>query len=378
MQLINARYDILGHVDIFGFPEKLNAWCHQWQHRVFDANQRVLVLHVDLDYYPDSDHDYKVGNSNYNFFRCCKHYGIATEYLLYVTSYYGMHQEIFDLCDSFNLPRPTVIETLNTQWIMPDQECQELEFRPDHIRHIYINMNGLQRTHRVLTLCHLADRNLLPQGDVSWNFDYAPPNLEHSLRQQDQAQYQEAPVPLRVTVPFNLVNEDFRMTTEDVTVWHQHANKFIGAKQTLSSEVDHVRDDKQSIWKVQNHFVQQSFVNLVSESTVNFPYPCITEKTFRPILTKRPFIIIGDHGCLDILKKLGFKTFDSLWDESYNNIKDPAARIRSAIDSLQAICELDSLQLEKIIELCQPIVEHNFRHYMDYHRFTISADWYNT
>lgn len=377
MQQINARYQILDHVDIFGFPEKLNAWCQAWQDHVFDPDQRVLVLHIDLDYYPDPDHVYRVGNSNYNFFRCCKHYDIATDYLVYVTSYYGMHQEIFDLCDSFNLPRPTVIETLNTPWIMPDRDLRELKFRKDLIQHTFVNMNGLQRTHRILTLCHLAERNLLDHGDVSWNFDYSTQNLEHGLRQQDQAQYPDAPIPMRVTAPFNLVNEDFRMSPQDVAVWNRHADRFIGKTQTLAGERNHTRDEKQSIWQLQNDFVQQSLINLVSESTVNFPYPCMTEKTFRSILTKRPFIIIGDRGCLDIVKKLGFKTFDSLWDESYNNIRDPGERIRSAMDSLENVCNLNAQELTHMIDLCQPLVEHNFRHYMDYHRHNTSSDWYN-
>jgi len=377
MQLIADRYEILDHADIFGFPEKLNAWCQKWQHHVFRPNQRVLVMHIDLDYYPDSRHAYKVGNSNYNFFRCCQHYGIPTEYLIYVTSYYGMHQEVFDLCDSFNLAQPTVIETLNTPWIMPDQDLRDIEFRPDLVTHTFINMNGLQRTHRILTLCHLAERNLMPLGDISWNFDYAAPNLEHGMRQRDQQQYPESPVPLRVTAPFNLVNEDFRMSPQDIAIWNRHAHEFIGKRQSLMSEPETVKHEKQSIWHVQNDFVQQSFVNLVSESTVNFPYPCVTEKTFRPILTKRPFIIIGDRGCLDVVKKLGFKTFDSLWDESYNNIHHPGERIRAAIDTLQSICSLDAQQQKHMIDLCRPIVEYNFRHYMDYHRNNISADWHN-
>lgn len=43
-----------------------------------------------------------------------------------------------------------------------------------------------------------------------------------------------------------------------------------------------------------------------------------TEKTARPILTGTPFIVFGPKNYLKNLRRLGFKTFDGLIDESYD------------------------------------------------------------
>ena len=48
-------------------------------------------------------------------------------------------------------------------------------------------------------------------------------------------------------------------------------------------------------------------------------YPFITEKTYRNIKYKKPFIIMGQHISLASLHKLGYKTFHPLIDESYDS-----------------------------------------------------------
>ena len=42
-----------------------------------------------------------------------------------------------------------------------------------------------------------------------------------------------------------------------------------------------------------------------------------TEKILKPIQQYHPFILLGMYG-LQNLRNLGFKTFDSVWDESYD------------------------------------------------------------
>ena len=43
-------------------------------------------------------------------------------------------------------------------------------------------------------------------------------------------------------------------------------------------------------------------------------------------LTGHPFIVVASPKYLDYLKKLGFKTFNKWWDESYDNIIDENKR----------------------------------------------------
>lgn len=44
----------------------------------------------------------------------------------------------------------------------------------------------------------------------------------------------------------------------------------------------------------------------------------LTEKTFKPIKNAQPFVIIGTPGSLQCLRELGYRTFDSVLDNSYD------------------------------------------------------------
>jgi hypothetical protein len=46
-----------------------------------------------------------------------------------------------------------------------------------------------------------------------------------------------------------------------------------------------------------------------------------TEKTIRPIVGNRPFIVYGPKNYLNNLKQHNFRTFDNLWDESYDQLE---------------------------------------------------------
>jgi hypothetical protein len=72
----------------------------------------------------------------------------------------------------------------------------------------------------------------------------------------------------------------------------------------------------------------QSYFNLVVETDIitkdNF---LLTEKTIKSLISGMPFVIMSTPYFLKNLKALGFETFDSLWDESYDTIIDFDQRI---------------------------------------------------
>lgn len=46
-----------------------------------------------------------------------------------------------------------------------------------------------------------------------------------------------------------------------------------------------------------------------------------TEKTIRPLLAGKPMLIYGPRGFLKNLRMMGFRTWDTLWDESYDDLQ---------------------------------------------------------
>ena len=114
----------------------------------------------------------------------------------------------------------------------------------------------------------------------------------------------------------------------------------------------------------QPDFYKYYGLDIVTETVFNYPYPYITEKTMRPITSKRPFIIVGASGILTLLKSKGFGTFNTIIDESYDSIVDPSDRFDSVTASIK---EFVTQPIEKIradVASISSILEHNFETYL--------------
>lgn len=63
----------------------------------------------------------------------------------------------------------------------------------------------------------------------------------------------------------------------------------------------------------------------------------LDEKLTKPIICRRPFIVIGPQGYLAHLRDLGLQTFDPVIDESYDQIENDQERWNRAFDSLDKL-----------------------------------------
>ena len=102
---------------------------------------------------------------------------------------------------------------------------------------------------------------------------------------------------------------------------------------------------------------EENYLYVVTESAFDTVDTLdISEKTFKPIAMKMPFIIVGQPFVLKKLKELGYKTFP--WDESYDETVDPNKRMTSIVD---LVVYLNSRKdFVELIESCDEIVDHNF------------------
>ena len=108
---------------------------------------------------------------------------------------------------------------------------------------------------------------------------------------------------------------------------------------------------------------QDILIDIVSESHVagNTFFP--TEKTVRPMLLKKPFIIFGSRDYLDYLHQMGFKTFQTptldFWSEEYDGYegRERYIRILALIDKL---AKKSKEELQELYQAMQPILDHNY------------------
>lgn len=86
----------------------------------------------------------------------------------------------------------------------------------------------------------------------------------------------------------------------------------------------------------------------------------LTEKTFKPISLKMPFIILGQPGTLEQLKRAGYKTFDTLWDESYDQELDVLSRMHMICDLVETLSKRSIDELTNMVKSINDILEHNY------------------
>jgi len=101
-------------------------------------------------------------------------------------------------------------------------------------------------------------------------------------------------------------------------------------------------------------------IDILTETVYNYPYPQITEKTLRPLSTKRMFILVGAPFTLQFLKDKGFKTFSPFINEEYDIIIDPHKRLQFIINEIKRICNIPLPEIKNILINYKNILEHNF------------------
>lgn len=117
--------------------------------------------------------------------------------------------------------------------------------------------------------------------------------------------------------------------------------------------------------------------NIVTETVFYYNKLHLTEKIFKPIVSKQPFMLIAAPGNLAYLRSYGFKTFDGIIDESYDTIQDNDQRIDAVAAQLQWYCNLSVEEKSRVIERLAPIVEHNFHHFYGAFKHIITKELLN-
>ena len=108
---------------------------------------------------------------------------------------------------------------------------------------------------------------------------------------------------------------------------------------------------------------QDSLVYVPTETVYFGNRQHITEKTFKAIALEMPFVLIATAGSLEYLREYGFKTFASVFDESYDEETNDFVRVEKVVKLLKDLDGLTKAERQQIHSACLPIVEHNYQHF---------------
>lgn len=126
-------------------------------------------------------------------------------------------------------------------------------------------------------------------------------------------------------------------------------------------------------WPKDYNLWQTVFLHVVSETVFFERKLHLTEKIFKPIVSLRPFILLGAYKNLNYLKSYGFQTFEKWIDESYDNEQDNEKRLMMACDEIEKIANLSEDEIKTMYLDMQQVLEHNYRHfYTDFKKIIIN------
>jgi hypothetical protein len=105
--------------------------------------------------------------------------------------------------------------------------------------------------------------------------------------------------------------------------------------------------------------------SIVAETDHDNTLSFFSEKTAKVMIARRLFVAFSGYKFLHNLRRLGFQTFDSVIDESYDLIQDDTARYTAAFEQIKYLC---SVPQQQILDKIRPVLEHN-------HNLIMNTDW---
>lgn len=192
---------------------------------------------------------------------------------------------------------------------------------------------GRKKPHRDIAYQYLIDHDMMDQGVVTYLNDVADQFNGH-----DPARWQW---------------ESKGLAGHEGVQWTVERVEYYGHRISLSQIIP-------------IDIYNQTAYSLVCETNFDNHFVFYTEKTVKPIIARRLFVMLGNRSALARLRDLGFQTFDGIIDESYDDMELTTERHTAAMQQLEWLCQQPQAE---ILAKIQPRLDHNFN-------LMMSRDWY--
>jgi len=197
---------------------------------------------------------------------------------------------------------------------------------------IFLSFNRVARPHRIMLLSNFLDNNLLESSFFSFegielnNMLQPIPNIVSTK----QLEAIKNLLPIRLNI------------TEDRT-----------------NPTTCIQEDAQ--------YFDNSYLSVVTETIFsknlsnNFSDKFFSEKIYKPISFKHPFILISWPGSLRELKNMGYKTFHPFINEEYDDIENDELRFNTIFKEIIKLSKFSSDEWIRFQYDVKHIVEHNYK-----------------
>jgi hypothetical protein len=165
---------------------------------------------------------------------------------------------------------------------------------------VFMSLNRKPHNHRIYLVNEIYKKQLNTFGYVSLGID------------TDNRDY------LNLTVPIKLDRDIIN----------------IEGDKSISGNAGGITNDISTLGEINNW--KSHFVNIVSETTVHTDV-FFSEKTFKPILGYKPFIVLGDSNIYNKLHEWGIDTFDDIFGTGYKDYTSYTDRAKWIVDIIDQL-----------------------------------------
>lgn len=105
-------------------------------------------------------------------------------------------------------------------------------------------------------------------------------------------------------------------------------------------------------------------INIVIETRYKKNRIMVTEKTYKAIVSKKPFLMIAPVSSMQLLKEEGFKSFSDLFDERYDEVDDHKTKVKMIVSEMKRLHSLSNTEFNRKIHELDNLVKFNFRKFI--------------
>lgn len=269
---------------------------------------------------------------------------IPPEQIILISESAIIDKEVEKIANEYNLGK------IKTEWIRiferdvgktKHKQLATLEYK--HYNKKFVNFNRRWRLHRPALVALLEIRGLLDKGYVS---------LAKTQEYNDTWD-----------VFFEHISWTLRHNPNFVDTFVRNEEKINNIPEMKLDQSDMAVNHAQKLTDSTDIYYENTYFSVVSETNffkVIAEGLFVSEKIFRPILKKHPFILVSRPHTLSMMRNIGYKTFDSIINEDYDKEEDDCKRMLMIVDEIDRLCHLNDDELRVFLNEAKIITEYNY------------------
>jgi hypothetical protein len=226
----------------------------------------------------------------------------------------------------------------------PMEVLSKHEFIVEPKQKNFLCFNRIFRLQRLALLGLLYNKNLVNNSFYSYF-----PNVTYTGKVEPNLNLLR---PVLSNQTFDIINEEYNKHKHELPLLLNNPDAS-PTNYIIDSDLDYYKNSYFSL------VTETFFFKIINPAFDEFSI-FFSEKIFKPIICKHPFVLLCRPHSLKYLHKMGYKTFAPYIDESYDDIENDEQRLLAVVNEVERLCNQTQNEWLDWLIAVQNIVNHNY------------------